>query len=60
MDGMVGGFAMKIMTQKNKRSLLVEIKRLLKRSYEDDGNSYELEFREELEKIVDCWNELVK
>ena len=50
----------KDMKQKDKRSLLVEIKRLIKRSYEDDGNSYELEFREELEKIVDCWDELVK
>lgn len=46
------------MTRKEKNALLREIKYLLKRSYEDDGNTYELEFRSELEEIVDRWGEL--
>ena len=46
------------MTKTAKRELLREIKMLLKRSYEDDGNSYEIEFRCELENIVSIWNEL--
>ena len=47
------------MTQKDKRALKRNIKQLLKYSYEDDGNSYELEFRDMLEQIVDVWDELI-
>lgn len=47
------------MTQKDKKILKRNIKQLLKRSYEDDGNSYELEFRDMLEDIVNVWEELI-
>lgn len=46
------------MTKTAKLNLYRDIKRLIKRSYEDDGNSYELEFRDMLEEIVDKWKEL--
>jgi hypothetical protein len=46
------------MTKKDKKQFLKEIKNLLQESYEDDGNSYELEFRGMLEEIVSVWSEL--
>lgn len=48
------------MTQKDKRTLLLEIKELLQESYDDEAHSYELEYREMLEKIVEYWSELVR
>lgn len=48
------------MTQKQKKQLKRDIKNLLERSYEDDGNSYEIEFRCMLEDIYDVWEELTK
>ena len=48
------------MTQKQKNQLKRDIKNLLERSYEDDGNSYEIEFRCMLEDIYDVWEELTK
>lgn len=46
------------MTQKDKKELKRNIEALLKRSYVDDGNSYELEFREMLEIIANEWDEI--
>jgi len=45
------------MTQNKEKKILGDIKRLVRRSYEDDGNSYEIEFRNLLEYI---WDELDK
>lgn len=47
------------MTQKEKKQLKRNIEALLKRSYVDDGNSYELEFREMLEIIANEWDEII-
>lgn len=56
---MDGGFVKNNMTQKDKNNLLRKIKNLLRESYDDYGNSYELEFRGMLEEIVSCWNDLI-
>lgn len=47
------------MTQKDKKQLKRNIEALLKRSYVDDDNSYELEFREMLEIIANEWDEII-
>ena len=48
------------MTKKQKTQLKRDIKNLLERSYEDDGNSYEIEFRCMLEDIIYNWTELTE
>ena len=45
------------MTQNKERVIRRDIRKLVERSYEDDGNSYEIEFRNLLEYI---WEELDK
>ena len=47
------------MTQKEKKQLKRNIEALLKRSYVDNGNSYELEFKEMLEIIANEWDEII-
>lgn len=44
------------MENEDLRSLVNEARKLVERSYEDDGNSYELEFREMLEYIIDSFD----
>ena len=46
------------MTQREKNKIKRDIRNLLEDSYEDDCNSYELEFRDMLENILDKWEEI--
>ena len=46
------------MTQKQKDRYKKNIERLIKRSYEDDGNTYEIEFRCMLESVLSDWDKL--
>ena len=48
------------MTQEDKNKLYDEINALLQESYDDEAHSYELEYREMLEKIVGCWQDLTE
>ena len=48
------------MTITKEKEIRRDIRALVKRSYEDDGNSYELEFRGLLEDIFDILDKDIK
>lgn len=48
------------MTITREKEIRRDIRALVKRSYEDDGNSYEIEFRDLLEWIFDVLDKDIK